>query len=75
MDSAIIPGYPNYGIHANHTVSAPVAVCTITLIVQDMTKFDDTGDDGYEAILGELRRWVKGLQPSFGIVPPLTTHA
>ena len=74
MDSAIIPGYPNYGIYANHTVSASVAVCTITLTVQDMTKFD-TDDDGYEAISGELRRWVKELQPLFGIVPLLTTRA
>ncbi|KAM0800739.1 hypothetical protein BDR22DRAFT_932188 [Usnea florida] len=45
--SAILPSYPSYGIHANH---------------MDMTKFDDKDSAGYESVLGELRRWVKKLQ-------------
>lgn len=35
-------------------------VCKLT--AQDMTKFNDKDDDGYASVLGELRRWVKGLQ-------------
>ncbi|MCJ1266225.1 hypothetical protein MMC22_006108 [Lobaria immixta] len=54
MDSAIIPGYASYGIHANH---------------MDMTKFDGRDNDGYESILGELRRWVKGLEPALHDIP------
>ncbi|MCJ1460233.1 hypothetical protein MMC28_010612, partial [Mycoblastus sanguinarius] len=51
MESAILPGYASYGIHANHV---------------DMTKFNNKDDAGYESVLGELRRWVKGLQPALG---------
>ncbi|SLM41431.1 P-loop containing nucleoside triphosphate hydrolase, partial [Lasallia pustulata] len=51
MESAILPGYASYGIHANH---------------MDMTKFDNKDNAGYESVLGELRRWVKGLQPAQG---------
>ena len=36
-----------------------------------MTKFNDKDDDGYTKIVGELRRWVKGLQAN-GIVSALT---
>ncbi|KAL8831007.1 MAG: hypothetical protein Q9191_001103 [Dirinaria sp. TL-2023a] len=50
MNSAILPGYASYGIHANH---------------MDMTKFNKD-DKGYESVLGELRRWVKLLQPTLG---------
>lgn len=53
MNSAILPGYASYGIHANH---------------MDMTKFSKH-DAGYKSVLGELRRWVKSLQP--GLVKPL----
>lgn len=51
------------------------AMHTFTLTVQDMTKFTDRDDDGYVSISGELRRWVKGLQPALGIVPPLIVPA
>lgn len=27
-----------------------------------MTKFRDTADPGYEAVLGELLRWIKALR-------------
>jgi hypothetical protein len=27
----------------------------------DMTKFEDTDDPGFKAVVGELRRWVKEL--------------
>ncbi|MCJ1271350.1 hypothetical protein MMC22_011250 [Lobaria immixta] len=58
-NSAIIPGYAGYGIHANH---------------MDMTKFDGRDDAGYESVVGELRRWVKGLKSSFHTVPPPTSE-
>lgn len=47
----------------------------IKLTAQDMTKFGSRDDDGYESILGELRRWVKRLQPTHGIVPILTVRS
>ncbi|KAI9794399.1 MAG: hypothetical protein M1816_005468 [Peltula sp. TS41687] len=46
--SAIIPGYSSYGIHANH---------------MDMARFSSSEDDGYKAVCGEIRRWVKRLRP------------
>lgn len=46
---------------------------TLRLTFQDMTKFDGKMDPGYESILGQLRRWVKGLQPN-GIVSALTIN-
>lgn len=49
------------------------ATSTLRLTAQGMTKFKDRDDDGYELILGELRRWVKGLQPN-GIVSALTIN-
>ena len=47
----------------------------LLLIVQDMTKFNNNEDDGYEKILGELRRWVKRLQPALGTAPTQGIHA
>ncbi|KAI9766019.1 MAG: hypothetical protein M1840_007026, partial [Geoglossum simile] len=49
LDSAILPGYTQIGIHSNHA---------------DMTKFEDRNDPGFKAIAGELRRWVKELDRS-----------
>ncbi|KAI9766297.1 MAG: hypothetical protein M1839_004928 [Geoglossum umbratile] len=49
LDSAILPGYTQIGIHSNH---------------MDMTKFEDRNDPGFKAIAGELRRWVKELGQS-----------
>ncbi|SLM34305.1 P-loop containing nucleoside triphosphate hydrolase [Lasallia pustulata] len=60
MESAILPGYASYGIHANH---------------MDMTKFDNKDNAGYESVLGELRRWVKGLQPALGTAPTFRVKA
>ena len=34
-----------------------------------MTKFNSKDDAGYELVLGELRRWVKGLQPTLDTAP------
>ncbi|KAG4264789.1 hypothetical protein FPRO03_00073 [Fusarium proliferatum] len=42
--SAILPGYPSYGIHADH---------------KGMTKYTSSHDKGYEAVAGELIRWAK----------------
>lgn len=50
------------------------ALYTSRLTVQDMTKFKDRDDGGYESILGELRRWVKGLQPN-GTLSALIAHS
>ena len=47
----------------------------LLLIVQDMTKFNNNKDDGYEKVLGELRRWVKGLQPALDTAPTQGIHA
>ncbi|KAF4437480.1 P-loop containing nucleoside triphosphate hydrolase [Fusarium austroafricanum] len=44
MNSAILPGYSSYGIHADH---------------MGMTKFTGSLDKGYEAVSGEMMRWVK----------------
>ncbi|RKK57123.1 hypothetical protein BFJ69_g17567 [Fusarium oxysporum] len=48
-DSAILPGYIPIGIHGNH---------------MDMTKFATTDDPGFVALCGELRRWIRGIEPS-----------
>ncbi|KAF2237565.1 hypothetical protein EV356DRAFT_433129, partial [Viridothelium virens] len=42
--SAILPGYNSIGIRQNH---------------MEMTKFEHEGDPGFEAVAGELRRWIK----------------
>ncbi|KAL2851263.1 ankyrin repeat-containing domain protein [Aspergillus pseudodeflectus] len=44
--SAILPGYANYSIHANH---------------QEMTRFATREDSGYTKIFGELKRWIDSL--------------
>ncbi|KAK4119363.1 TPR-like protein [Parathielavia appendiculata] len=46
QDSAILPGYIPIGIRGNH---------------MDMTKFASADDPGFQAVCGELRRWVKQL--------------
>ena len=50
-------------------------VYSLPLIVYDMTKFKDKDDAGYESVLGELRRWVEGLQPALGTAPTNIVHA
>ncbi|KAF8849681.1 hypothetical protein BDZ45DRAFT_227669 [Acephala macrosclerotiorum] len=44
--SAILPGYISLGIHSHH---------------MGMTKFELVVDQGFTAIAGELRRWIKEL--------------
>lgn len=44
LRSAILPGYPNFGIHATHT---------------EMAKFSDRECNGYDTVVGELCRWAK----------------
>lgn len=44
--SAILPGYIPIGIRANHS---------------EMTKFADVHDPGFDAVCGELRRWVRSI--------------
>ncbi|KAH0544912.1 hypothetical protein FGG08_000992 [Glutinoglossum americanum] len=44
--SAILPGYIPIGIRSNH---------------MDITKFEGEGDPGFEAVTGELCRWIKGV--------------
>ncbi|KAK3177991.1 hypothetical protein OEA41_000123, partial [Lepraria neglecta] len=44
--SAIIAGYASYGIHANH---------------KSMVRFQSAQDPGYDAVLGEIQRWMKSL--------------
>ncbi|KAH8900458.1 hypothetical protein GQ53DRAFT_128407 [Thozetella sp. PMI_491] len=51
QESAIIPGYRSRGIHSNHA---------------DMGKFESVEDDGFKAICGELRRWIKTLPAQLG---------
>lgn len=51
-----------------------LALYVFKLTAQDMTKFNNKDDDGYESILGELRRWVKVLQPH-GISSALTVNS
>ncbi|SLM34065.1 P-loop containing nucleoside triphosphate hydrolase, partial [Lasallia pustulata] len=67
MESAILPGYASYVIHS--------LVYGRPLIVQDMTKFDTKDNAGYESVLGELRRWVKGLQPALSTAPTVRVKA
>ncbi|KAJ5449859.1 Alpha/Beta hydrolase protein [Penicillium daleae] len=45
-DSASLEGYTAISIHANH---------------RDMVKFMSAEDDGFVALLGELKRWVKQI--------------
>ncbi|CVK96463.1 uncharacterized protein FPRN_12416 [Fusarium proliferatum] len=45
--SAILPGYISIGIHKNHA---------------EMTKFSNSGEPGFLAICGELKRWMKRIQ-------------
>ncbi|KAI9710445.1 MAG: hypothetical protein M1812_007413 [Candelaria pacifica] len=42
--SAILPGYGQYGLNANHV---------------GMTKFGSREDNNYERVVGELQRWVR----------------
>ncbi|KAJ5485841.1 hypothetical protein N7530_000141 [Penicillium desertorum] len=44
--SAVLPGYIPIGIHSNH---------------MDMTKFASIDDPGFEAVCGELRRWIRQM--------------
>lgn len=44
--SAVLPGYIPIPIRSNHV---------------DMTKFENTEDPGFIAVVGELRRWVRDL--------------
>ncbi|KAK0619529.1 hypothetical protein B0T14DRAFT_479768 [Immersiella caudata] len=46
QDSAILPGYIPIGIHSNH---------------MDMARFFGEDDPGFEAVCGELRRWIKHI--------------
>ena len=48
-DSAILPGYIPIGIRGNH---------------MGMTKFSGEDDPGFQAVAGELHRWVKELNLS-----------
>ena len=60
--SAILPAFPSYGIHANHMVRRSILFCQSVLISpQDMTKFDSGENAGYEAISGELFKWLKAI--------------
>ncbi|KAJ8115774.1 hypothetical protein OPT61_g2667 [Boeremia exigua] len=45
--SAILPQYNYIGIHANH---------------MDMVRFTSLQDPGYQAVRGQIRRWLKGIQ-------------
>lgn len=65
-DSAIMPGYPHYGIRANHMVDSMPTILRRSLTMQDMTKFSSTDDDGYDAVVGEIRRWTKEARASSG---------
>lgn len=31
-----------------------------------MTKFEDENDPGFKSVVGELRRWVRALEPMSG---------
>ncbi|PVI04977.1 putative SesB-related regulatory protein [Periconia macrospinosa] len=46
MESATLPPYPCYPIHASHS---------------DMTKFQDRDCPGYNTVMGELWRWAKAV--------------
>ncbi|RGP62529.1 gpi inositol-deacylase pgap1-like [Fusarium longipes] len=59
MNSAILPGYSNYGIHADHTVRNLPFSGLLELTCQGITKFTGPLDKGYEAVSGEMMRWVK----------------
>lgn len=57
--SAILPGYAAIAIHRNHA---------------EMTKFSDVNEPGFEAISGELKRWIRRIQqtPSKAQKQPVT---
>ncbi|KAL4863696.1 hypothetical protein BDV12DRAFT_23101 [Aspergillus spectabilis] len=56
--SAILPGYANYSIHANH---------------QEMTRFATREDSGYTKIYGELKRWIDPLSANAPTPAPDTS--
>ncbi|KAL5588577.1 hypothetical protein FOBRF1_015105 [Fusarium oxysporum] len=56
--SAILPGYISIGIHKNHA---------------EMTKFSNSGEPGFVAICGELKRWMKRIQQTQSM-PQLHSH-
>ena len=64
QDSAILPGYIPIGIRSNH---------------MDMTKFASIDDPGFQAVCGELRRWIKQLgkaaTPVGNPLPPRSSSA
>ncbi|KAL2199927.1 P-loop containing nucleoside triphosphate hydrolase protein [Corynascus similis CBS 632.67] len=64
QDSAILPGYIPIGIRGNH---------------MDMTKFASADDPGFQAVCGELRRWIKQLgkaaPPDGNLLPPGSSSA
>ncbi|KAF5249950.1 hypothetical protein FOXYS1_14964 [Fusarium oxysporum] len=53
--SAILPGYISIGIHKNHA---------------EMTKFSNSGEPGFVAICGELKRWMKRIQQTQSMPQP-----
>ncbi|KAI8634401.1 hypothetical protein F5Y19DRAFT_210212 [Xylariaceae sp. FL1651] len=56
MKSAVIPGYPSYGIHSNH---------------MGMVRFQGLEDKGYESVAGELIRWCKAARESHNNITEL----
>lgn len=56
--SAILPGYPAIGIHADH---------------RDIVRFDTMTDPGFVAVSNELQRWAKDLKntPARGKPPKM----
>ena len=48
MHSAILPSYPHMGIREDHI---------------NMTKFGSVEHPGFIGIVGEIRRWIKELEP------------
>jgi hypothetical protein len=58
-ESAKLPGYIPIGIHSDH---------------MGMTKFASADDPGFQAVCGELRRWIKQLgkagAPGGNLLPP-----
>ncbi len=61
---ATLPGYSNYGIHANHRVSItyPAFPTRDANLMKEMTKFGSRADTGYMDIVGEIQRWIKAVR-------------
>lgn len=52
-DSAVLPGYTGIGIHAHH---------------RDIARFATEDAPGFESVVGELERWIKGISnPTQGV--------